>query len=112
MFPVLTIWTDVLAMCGGYFESVLASGMHYRIFIDTAFTSLRFSDLLVDTMKTSIFGFIVGMVSCYLGFSVRGGTREVGQAAMQSVVAASLLILLADLAIVRLSLLVFGDVAS
>ncbi len=110
MFPILTIWTDMIAMLGGYLESVLAANMDYRIFISTAFESLRFSDLIVDTMKTSIFGFIVGIVSCYLGYTVRGGTREVGQAAMQSVVLSSLFILLADVAIVRLSLALFGDV--
>lgn len=31
MFPLLTIWTDAIAMLGGYIESVLASGMDYRI---------------------------------------------------------------------------------
>ena len=110
MFPLLTICTDIIAMFGGYIESMLATDMDYRIFINTAFSSLRFSDLIVDTMKTSIFGFIVGIVSCYLGFTVRGGTREVGRAAMQSVVVSSLLILLADVIIVRVSLMVFGNI--
>ncbi len=108
IFPILTIWTDVIAMVGGYLESVLSSNMDYRVFIATAFSSLRFSDLIVDTLKTSIFGFIVGIVSCYLGYTVRGGTREVGQAAMQSVVVSSLLILLADVLVVRISLTFFG----
>lgn len=111
MFPLLTICVDMIALTGGYLESVLAEDMDYRIFITTAFESLRFSDLIVDTMKTSIFGFIVGIVSCYRGYTVRGGTREVGQAAMQSVVAASLLILLSDVIVVRISLFLFGDVA-
>lgn len=111
MFPILTIWTDTIAMVGGYFETVLATNMDYRIFINIAFDSLRFSDLIVDTMKTSIFGFIVGIVSCYMGYNVRGGTREVGQAAMRSVVISSLLILLADVIVVRISLLLFGDVS-
>ncbi len=62
-------------------------------------------------MKTSVFGFIVGIVSCYLGYNVRGGTREVGQAAMQAVVLSSLLILIADVVIVRMSLIFFGDVS-
>ena len=110
MFPVLTIWTDIIAMVGGYLESVLATNMDYRIFIATAFETLRFSDLIVDTLKTSVFGFIVAIVSCYLGYNVRGGTRAVGQAAMQSVVLSSLLILLSDVLIVRVSLMVFGDV--
>ncbi|MDX1547127.1 MAG: ABC transporter permease [Rhodothermales bacterium] len=111
MFPVLTICADIIAMVGGYIESVLAANMDYRVFIDTAFSSLRFSDLLVDTGKTSIFGFIVGIVSCYLGYTVRGGTREVGQAAMRAVVLSSLLILLADVLVVRISLLIFGDIS-
>jgi phospholipid/cholesterol/gamma-HCH transport system permease protein len=111
MFPLLTICVDMIALTGGYLESVLAENMDYRIYITTAFESLRFSDLIVDTMKTSIFGFIVGIVSCYRGYTVRGGTREVGQAAMQSVVAASLLILLSDVIVVRISLFLVGDVA-
>ena len=111
VFPILTIWTDTIALLGGYLESVLATNMDYRIFINTAFSSLRITDLIVDTMKTSIFGFIVGTVSCYLGYTVRGGTRDVGRAAMRAVVISSLLILLSDVLIVRLSLILFGDVS-
>ncbi len=111
MFPMLTICTDVIAMLGGFLESLLAENMDYRIFTNVAFSSLRFSDLFIDTMKTSIFGFIVGIVSCYMGYTVRGGTREVGRAAMKSVVLSSLLILLADVVVVRVSLMFFGDVS-
>ncbi len=108
MFPVLTIWTDMIAMSGGYLESVISSDTDYRVFFNTAFESLRFSDLIVDTMKTSVFGFIVAIVSCFKGYHVKGGTREVGQAAMQAVVVSSLLIFLADVLMVRLSLMLFG----
>ncbi len=108
MFPIMTICADIIALIGGYVESVLASNMDYRLFVDNAFSSLRLSDVIVDTGKTSIFGFIVGIVSCYLGYTVRGGTREVGQAAMQAVVLSSLLILMADVIVVRISLMLFG----
>src|SRR5690625_140107 len=111
MFPVMTVLTDTLALLGGFLESMLSADMDYRVFINTAFESLRFADVTVDTLKTCVFGFLVGIVSCYLGFTVRGGTREVGQAAMQAVVTSILLIFLADVVIVRLSLLVFGDVS-
>jgi len=111
MFPLMTILVDVIAIAGGFVESNLASDMHWRVFIDTAFSSMRFVDITVDTLKTSIFGFIVGIVACFLGYTVRGGTREVGQAAMQAVVLSSLLILIADVIVVRISLLIFGDVS-
>jgi len=110
MFPVLTIWTDSIAMFGGFIESSLATDMDYRIYISTAFMTIRISDIVVDTLKTSLFGFIVGIVSCYLGYNVKGGTQAVGRAAMQSVVVSSLLILLADVVLVRLSIVIFGSV--
>ena len=111
MFPLMTILVDMIAMSGGFMESVLASGMDWRVFIDTAFSSMRCVDIVVDTLKTSIFGFIVGIVACFLGYTVRGGTREVGQAAMQAVVLSSLLILIADVVVVRISLFIFGDIS-
>ncbi len=112
MFPIMTMLTDFLGLAGGYLEAVLSDGMDLRIFISTAFDSLRFADVFVDTFKTSLFGFIVGIVSCYLGYNVRGGTREVGRAAMQAVVISSLLILLADVVVVRASILFFGDISN
>lgn len=111
MFPILTILVDGLALFGGYLESYFTSGMNWRVFVDSAFMTIRFADFTVDTMKTSIFGFIVGIVACYRGYSVRGGTREVGQAAMQAVVLSSLLILIADVIVVRLSIMIFGDIS-
>ena len=108
MFPIMTICCDIVALAGGYLDSVLTSGMDYRLFVDNAFSSLRVSDIIVSTGKTSVFGFIVGIVGGNLGYGVRGGTREVGQAAMQAVVLSSLLILVADVIMVRISLMFFG----
>ena len=108
MFPLLTIACDIVALLGGYAESLLSSDLDYRLFIDQAFSSLRLSDVLFSTAKTSIFGFLVAIVGCYSGYHVRGGTREVGQAAMRAVVIGSLLVLLADVMMVRLSLILFG----
>ena len=108
MFPLLTIACDIIALLGGYVESLLSSDLDYRLFIDQAFSSLRISDVLFSTAKTSVFGLLVAIVGCYSGYYVRGGTREVGQAAMRAVVIGSLLVLLADVMMVRLSLILFG----
>lgn len=109
MFPLLTIACDVVAILGGYLEALLSSDLDYRLFIDQAFSSLRLSDVLFSTAKTSVFGFLIAVVGCYSGYHVRGGTREVGQAAMRAVVIGSLLVLLADVLMVRLSLILFGS---
>ncbi len=109
MFPLLTIACDMVALFGGYAESLLSSHLDYRLFIDQAFSSLRLSDVLFSTGKTGVFGFLVAIIGCYSGYHVRGGTREVGQAAMRAVVIGSLLVLLADVMMVRLSLILFGS---
>jgi phospholipid/cholesterol/gamma-HCH transport system permease protein len=110
MFPMLTIVADAFGLAGAFLEGSLVANMDYRVFLKVAFQTVRFVDIIVDTGKTMVFGFLVGIVSCYLGYTVRGGTREVGQAAMQSVVLSSLLILLADVIIVRTSIMLFGGV--
>ncbi|MCY4159668.1 MAG: ABC transporter permease [Bacteroidetes bacterium] len=109
MFPLLTIACDIVALLGGYVEALLSTGLDYRQFIEQAFSSLQLSDVLFSTAKTSVFGFLVSIVGCYSGYYVRGGTREVGQAAMRAVVIGSLLVLLADVFMVRLSLILFGS---
>ncbi len=112
MFPLLTIVTDAVALCGGFLEATFATGTDYRLYLHDAFQTLRHVDLIVDTLKTCLFGFIVGIVSCSFGYTVRGGAREVGQAAMQSVVLSTLLILIADVFVVRISIWIFGDVST
>jgi len=108
MFPILTLCCDALALFGGFLESVISAGTDYRLFVDRAFESVRLSDVIFSTAKTCVFGFIVGIVGCEMGYHVRGGTREVGRSAMQAVVLASLLILVADVVLVRISLTLFG----
>ncbi|MDE2732117.1 MAG: ABC transporter permease [Bacteroidota bacterium] len=108
MFPLLTVACNLVALGGGYLEALLSSELDYRLFVDQAFASLRLSDLIFSTAKTSVFGFIVAITGCNFGFKVRGGTREVGQAAMQAVVVSSLLVLVANVVLVRISLMLFG----
>jgi phospholipid/cholesterol/gamma-HCH transport system permease protein len=110
MFPIMTIVGDAFGLIGAFIEGSFSANMDYRIFLKIGFQTIRFVDVIIDTGKTMIFGFLVGIVSCYMGYTVRGGTREVGQAAMQSVVLSSLLILLADVIVVRISILIFGGV--
>jgi phospholipid/cholesterol/gamma-HCH transport system permease protein len=67
-----------------------------------AFTSIQFSDLIPATLKTTAFGFIIGAVASYLGTHTTRGTEGVGQASTRSVVYASILLILANVVLVRL----------
>ena len=65
---------------------------------------LEFADLMQGFTKSLVFGFILATVGCYKGLTVRGGTQGVGRATTQAVVVASVLIIVADAFLTKLSL--------
>ena len=76
-------------------------------FINNGFKNVAFSDFLPPTLKTCVYGLIIGVVACFQGMRARGGTEGVGRAATSSVVLSSLFIILADVLLVRLILVFF-----
>lgn len=53
-------------------------------------------------IKSIFFAFIIASVSAYFGYTVKGGSNEVGKASTDSVVCCSVLILFADLVLTNL----------
>lgn len=53
-------------------------------------------------IKSLFFAFIISSVSCFFGYTVEGGSIEVGKASTNAVVSCSVLILFADLVLTRL----------
>ena len=66
-----------------------------------------FSDLIPSIAKTFVFGYVVGLVGTYKGYIADGGTEGVGKASTTSVVLASLIILLFDTVLVKVSLIIW-----
>ena len=72
-----------------------------------AAAEVGFDDFLPPTLKTAMFGLIIGAVACFQGMRTKGGTEGVGRAATSSVVLASLFLILADVVLVRFLLVFF-----
>ena len=105
--PVLTTITNVCGIFGGYLAEAAISGMPLELYFNRAFTVVEFSDLIPATLKTMVFGMIIGTVACYLGFTTTQGTEGVGRTSTRSVVMSSILIILANVVLVRLIFFVF-----
>ena len=56
---------------------------------------------LLPTAKTAVFGFIIGSVSSYFGYTTNEGSDGVRRAATNSVVLSSLLLILIDVLLVK-----------
>jgi phospholipid/cholesterol/gamma-HCH transport system permease protein len=52
--------------------------------------------LLVGLVKAPVFAFLIGLVGCYQGLSVRGSAASVGRLTTRSVVLAIFLVIVCD----------------
>jgi phospholipid/cholesterol/gamma-HCH transport system permease protein len=107
MLPLLTVVADFFGILTGWLANTLTEPISFQLFITNGFKSVTFNDLLPPTFKTAIFGFIIGLVSCFQGMRTEGGTAGVGRAATSSVVLSSLFVIVADVVLVRLILVFF-----
>jgi phospholipid/cholesterol/gamma-HCH transport system permease protein len=100
--PLLTIFIDYLAIAGSYAAELTASGAPWMQYREATLRGLRFNDVLLATLKTLVFGYLIGVAGCYFGVNAEGGTEGVGRAATRGVVAATLSVLLSNVLLVRL----------
>lgn len=101
VLPVLTTLMNFTGILGGYVAETAISGMSFALYWDRAWSLINFADYVPATLKTCVFGFIIGTVASYLGYNTTGGTEGVGQASTRSVVIASILIILSNVVIVK-----------
>lgn len=103
MIPILVFYSDAVSFLGSYIAVNLNGFIAFPLFINQAFDSLHYYDLMPATIKTFFFGFAIGLISCYKGYFSENGTEGVGKAANSAVVISSLAIFIIDLIAVQLS---------
>lgn len=110
ILPILTIYVIFISLVGTYFAIILNESMTLKYFIDSVISAVQFGDFIPGIGKTFVFGFIVGIVGCYKGFTAEGGTEGVGRASTTAVVLSSLLILIFDMVLVKISLWIWPTI--
>jgi phospholipid/cholesterol/gamma-HCH transport system permease protein len=108
MLPLLTLASDFCGILMGWVANTLTEPVSLRLFLDNGFKNMLFSDFIPPTLKTMVFGFIIGIVACFQGMRTQGGTEGVGRSATSSVVLSSLFVVLADVVLVRLIITIWG----
>jgi len=108
MLPLLAIVGDACGIVMGWIANAMAEPITLTRFIELGFRRVDFTDFVPSTLKTMVFGWIIGVIACFQGMRASRGTRGVGIAATSSVVIASLFIILADVILVRLILVLFA----
>jgi phospholipid/cholesterol/gamma-HCH transport system permease protein len=103
MVPLLVVFADGIGIVGGYVGVNIHGQVNLYRYCSQVLESLDFIDILPATIKTFFFGFFIGMIGCYKGFTAANGTESVGKAANSAVVAASLTIFIIDMLAVQIT---------
>ena len=106
--PLLHTLIAGLAIGGGYLAESLSGSTTYLRYSTAALRELRLNEALPAGLKPLVFGLLTGATGCFLGLRATAGSEGVGRAATDSVVACSLLVLLADVLLVGLIQVVGG----
>lgn len=96
MLPILTLYSDIIGIIGGYIICVFKLNIASSMYLNITFDSLLLKDLFTGLIKALFFGMIIAFVGCYEGFNVEGGAEGVGKATTTSVVTTFILIIAAD----------------
>jgi phospholipid/cholesterol/gamma-HCH transport system permease protein len=100
--PLLTAFIIYFAMAGGYAAEAMGGNLSWIQYRTESLRGLRLEDILPATLKTMVFGYLIGTTGCYLGMHATGGTEGVGRAATRSVVVSIFLVLASNVLLVRL----------
>lgn len=97
MLPLLVIYSDGVALIGSYVmvSSFNDTGLH--LFFNEVSTSITYLDIFASLIKAALFGFSIGIISCYAGYHSEKGTTGVGKAANIAVVVSMFFIFIIDL---------------
>ena len=103
-FPVLVIFSIAVGLGGGLLAVTVTGSVTPTDFIDGLQSWWAPFDITYAIIKTVVFAFIIASVSGYKGYTVQGGSVEVGRASTKAVVASSILIIIFDLVITQMLL--------
>jgi phospholipid/cholesterol/gamma-HCH transport system permease protein len=108
MLFFLTIISDACGTGGGALVAVALLRLSGPEFFHSAYMSLVRGDVVEGLVKPLFSGFIIATIGCFYGLRTTGGTRGVGKATTQAVVASSVLIILVDFLVTKVMIGIFG----
>ncbi|AXC13801.1 ABC-type transporter [Acidisarcina polymorpha] len=111
MLPILTVFMDAAGILGGFASERVVSHLSFRLYFSRAFDGIAIANLIPPTLKTAVFGFLIGTISCFFGYTTDEGSDGVRRASTSSVVVSSLAVILADVILVKLIFFIFPDQA-
>jgi len=94
--PCLTIYASALGITGGFVVALLYLDIGAQTYWTQALSALELSDVMVGSLKSIAFAWIIVLLAAHRGFSARGGAESVGRVTTTAVVSSIFWVIVAD----------------
>ncbi len=101
MTPILTIYSDLLGVWGGWFVTVRIYGVSSWDYWNFTQSFVGWWEPFSGVVKSVFFGASIGLIACYNGFHSRPGAAGVGRAATDAFVQSFLAIIVLNLVLAK-----------
>jgi phospholipid/cholesterol/gamma-HCH transport system permease protein len=101
MTPLLTIYSDILGVWGGWLITVGFYGVSPYDYWDFTRFFVDWWEPTSGLIKSVFFGGSIGLIACYKGFNCQAGAAGVGRAATEAFVASFLAIIMINLVLAK-----------
>ncbi len=102
MTPLLTVYSDILGVFGGWFVTVKMFSVSPHEYWNFTEFYVVWWEPVSGLIKSVFFGASIGLIACYKGFTCRPGASGVGRAATEAFVASFLAIIALNLVLAKL----------
>jgi phospholipid/cholesterol/gamma-HCH transport system permease protein len=75
-----------IGLVGGFFFGVYVQNVSAGSYVSTLTLLTGFPEVMISVIKATLFGMIAGLVGCYRGLTVAGGSKGVGTAVNETLV--------------------------
>ena len=102
MLPALTIIGNALGVLGGLVISATQLDLTPGFYINDVLDAITIEDISSGIGKSFFFAYFIAIIGCYKGLKASGGADGVGRATTDTVVMASIMVLVSDFFLTKL----------
>jgi phospholipid/cholesterol/gamma-HCH transport system permease protein len=86
IMPLLVGLADFLGFVSGFFVATAIANINPNAYFNSAIIMLEPFDIVGGLIKAVVFGFLIGLISCFHGLNTKSGSKGVGKSTTKAVV--------------------------
>lgn len=96
IMPILAIFSNAVALGGGYILTMIKFDFSSAIFFDSVVRFFSLNEIFLGLFKSTVFGGVTALIGIHVGFSTTGGAEGVGAGTVRAFTLSASSILIID----------------